>query len=115
MYRASDVNSSLGRDLDSDGLVQTCSLQLGDLGRHGSREKVGVSFLGNHFQDLVNDRPEIHIQQSVGFVHDLPVSCDFDSVCGAYKVLQRLQREAFRVFQMIHQSTGSGDDNVWPL
>jgi hypothetical protein len=115
MNRASDVDSSLGRDLDSDGLVQTCSLQFGDLGRHGSREKVGVSFLRNHFQDLVDDRSEIHIQQSISFIHDLLVSYDFGSVCIAHEVFERFQRESLSVFQMIHQSTGSGDDNVWPL
>jgi hypothetical protein len=84
MNQASDLDSSLGRDLDSDGLVQTCSLQLGDFGRHGSRKEVGVSFLWNDLQDFVDDRSEIHIQQSISFIHDLIVSCGIERKLEAY-------------------------------
>lgn len=65
------MENSLGGHLYSDGIMQTRSLQLRNLGRHRSGEEVGMSLLWYHFQDLVKDRSKIEIQQSIGFIHNL--------------------------------------------
>ena len=62
---------SLGRNLNSDRVVERSSLQLGDLGGHGSREKVGVPLLRNDLENLIDDGSEIEVEESIGFVEDL--------------------------------------------
>ena len=62
---------SLFRYLDANRIGQTGTLQLLHLRGHCRREEVGRTLSRNDFEDFVDDRAEVHIQQSVGFVHDL--------------------------------------------
>lgn len=65
-------SNSLGRNLNSNRVVERSSLQLRDLGSHGSREQVGVPLLRDDLENLVDDGSEIEIEESIGFVEDLP-------------------------------------------
>jgi hypothetical protein len=41
------------------------------LGRHGSREKICISLFGDDFEDLIDDRAEVHIKQPICFIQNL--------------------------------------------
>jgi hypothetical protein len=63
---------ALGGDLELNWVAERCTLELGDLGGHRRREEVGVSLLpGDDFEDVVDDRSKVEVEQPVSLVHDL--------------------------------------------
>lgn len=88
----------LAADLDAHRTVETRALQLLHLARHCCREQVRIACLRDHLQDFIKDRPEVHVQQPVGFVH--------------HEVFQRAQRKALCVLQVIEKASGGCDDHV---
>jgi hypothetical protein len=83
----------LGGNLNSDGVRERCSLKLCDLVSHGGREEVGVALLWHDLEDLVDDRAEVKVEQTVGLVENLVGKvgyCRRVSVRPARVILQRL-------------------------
>ena len=89
----------VGLEEGGDGLVFVCgdgdaeragergALEGFDFRRHGCGEEVGAAFAWEDFEDLVEDRTEVEVEESVGFVHD--------------QVFQVPEGEAFRVLEMV--------------
>ncbi len=88
----------VGRDGDPQRVRERGALEGFDFGRHRGGEEVGASFAREDFEDLVQDRAEVEVQQPVGFVHD--------------QVFEVAEREAFRVFEVVEQPAWRGDDDV---
>merc|ERR1719341_772860 len=86
------------RDFNLDWILERGSLKLGHLLGHGGREEHGPPLRRDAPQDLVHLHLEVHVQNSVRFVH--------------HQVLERFQAEAFCVFKVVHQSTRCGDQDV---
>lgn len=62
---------SLRSNFNSDWILQTCSLEFGNFSSHSSTEKHRGSISRNGLQELIDDGTEIHIQQTIGLVHNL--------------------------------------------
>lgn len=110
---------SLGRNFELDGVTKGSSLELRYFRRHRSGEEVGVTlFSRDDFENVVDDWSKIEVEQTIRFIHDLPLSrqllldqkrMDWDPT---HKILQSPQAKPFRVLQMILQPSGSSDDDV---
>ena len=82
-----------------NGILQQRVHQIGDLRRHGGREKEGLLPLRQPFENLAHVVDEAHVQHPVGLVQD--------------EDLQSLQRDEALVPE-VHQPAGGGHQNVYP-
>ena len=58
-------------DAHANWVLQSCALKTLYFGRHSGREEIRMSsFSGQHFQDLVQDRAEVEVEQAIGFIED---------------------------------------------
>lgn len=51
------------RDADFQGVTQTGALQAFNFAGHGRREEECASFAGEEFEDLLENGPEVHVQE----------------------------------------------------
>src|SRR5690606_3461995 len=90
-----------GGNRDTSGIMKRGTLELFDLGCHGCREEVSVALLWDHFEDLVENGTEVHIEETIGFVHN--------------EVFEVAEGEPFSVFEVVEETTGRRDEDMGSL
>lgn len=88
----------VGGDADADGVAEGCALQRLDLGAHGGGEEERPALARHKLEDLVDARAKVHVEKTIGLVHD--------------EELERAQREALCLFQMVDETARCGDNDV---
>jgi hypothetical protein len=87
-----------GGNGDTQRVGERCTLERFNLGAESSREEECPALTGENLQDLIQNRTEIHVKKSVGFVHT--------------QVLQAAERESLCVLEVIEETTRGRDDDV---
>lgn len=88
----------VSRHADLEGIPQRRALERLDLAGHGGGEEERPALAGQELEDLLENRTEVHVEETIGFVHD--------------QVLHAPQAEALGLLQVIEQPTGSRNDNM---